>query len=196
MLQPFAKASDLLILAPALDEATATLALDLVSGVIRSAVGWDVDQQALTYTKYVSEDQDPHPLRYAEYRGSWYSSRSTKVVVVPALNLTAVTKLMVDDVQLTADQFHFTTAGVIRFDVHATDHVDVEYTAGYVRVPDRAPPIFRAVALEYAIKMATNPVGVRSYNLGGAAAVSETFADNGLRSLVEDDLRLDPYKIT
>lgn len=175
-LLPFAKPADLQILAPSIDDASAELLLDLVSGVIRSAIGWDVDEVAdRVYTQTI------RPCNYLE------------AVVLPALNLTGITSIVVDGVTLTAGQWDATPAGVVYLKgVLASESVVVTYTAGYPRSPrDDAPPALRAIALDYAMRWASNPSGVKQYSMGGT---SETF-ESDIRTLADSDERLDPFRV-
>lgn len=193
-LKPFAKVADLQILVPTMDDATATLTLDLVSGAIRAAVGWDVDQVVnAVYTKLIVGTS---PFDAEVYTNEGYPSITyfTGRVVLPVMNLTAVSEVKADGVVVPVAEYAFTTAGVVRLNSSPATSIEVTYTAGYVRSPiDEVPSVFRSVALEYAAKFAGNPAGVRSYQLGAAM---ETFADPGaMRSMVEGDARLDAYRV-
>jgi hypothetical protein len=175
-LQPFATSADLAKLMSDVETATADLALELISGAIRDSLGWDVDERAgRVYTTLV---RFRAPLRS---------------VVLPALNVTVLTSVVVDDVTLPVASYDGTESGVVYLNgVLAHKKAVVTYTAGYKRTPtDEAPPVLRAVCLDYAMKLAGNPGGVRSYSMGG---VSETFASDA-RDLADADCRLDHYRV-
>jgi hypothetical protein len=175
-LQLFAKPADLMALVPEVDEASATLTLTIVSGAIRSSIGWDVDK--VTNAVYAKT------LRPG--------SRATSVVL-PALNVTAVSALEVDGVAQSASAYRVTPAGVIYLDgVSATKTIEVTYTAGWQATPtDQRPSVFRQVALEYASSLAGNPSGMKSYAMGGT---SETFGDRA-QTMASADERLDAYRV-
>lgn len=175
-LVPFAKAADLQVLVPALPDSQAELLLDLVSGTIRNALGWDVDKATgLVYTQRVR-------------RGSWLEA-----IVLPALNVTAITSVVVDGTTLLPAQYDATPAGVVYLnDVVARKSATVTYTAGFQRAPaDLAPPVLRTVALDYASRVASNPGGVQAYSMGGT---SETFGADPAEVAATDN-RLDPYRV-
>lgn len=178
-LAPFAKAADLKVLAPALDDDTADLVLDLVSAGIRASVGWDVDKvTGVTYERVI-------PFKRRGTAAMWS-------VVLPAVNVTAVSQVVVDGVTLTDAQWDSTTAGIVYLQSPCREKVTVTYTAGYQRAPaDAVPAVFRTCALEYASRLAGNPGGVKSYTMGG---VSETFADDA-RTMADQDSRLDTYRV-
>lgn len=175
-LVPFAKASNLQTLAPAVSDDQAGLLLDLVSGTIRDALGWDVDKAVdATYT------QDVPPGNCLE------------AVVLPALNLTAVSSVVVDGASQVASAYRFTKGGILYLTgILAFTTVAVTYTAGYARTPeDTAPPVLRAVALDYAMRMVANPTMVRKYAIGGT---SEEFSDD-LYEIARADCRLDGLRV-
>lgn len=178
-LVPFAKPSDLKILAPAVTDEYAELVLDLVSGTIRNALGWNVDKEVdAVYTKVIPAGQT-----YLD------------CVVLPALNLTSIKSngVVVDGITLASTEYDATSAGVVYLKVLAWQTVSITYTAGYQRAPlDTAPPVLRSVALDYASRMLGNPSGVRSYAMGGTA---ETFGED-ISTLAADDERLDPFRVT
>lgn len=175
-LVPFAKPTDLLVLAPALPNDQATLLLDLVSATIRTSLGWDVDEATgIVYTQRV------RPGSYLE------------AIVLPALNVTAIDSVVVDGTALTPQQYDATPAGVVYLNgILARKSAVVTYTAGWKREPvDLAPPVLRTVALDYAARAASNPGGVQSYTMGGT---SETFGADPAE-IADNDSRLDPYRV-
>ena len=176
----FAKVADLQKLAPSLSDDDALLALELASSSIRASVQWDVDRAAdKVYTRVV-----PFSRR---------GSTGISSVILPALNVTAVAEVKVDDVVVSASGYEWTSSGIVFLESPATRKVEVKYTAGWARTPvDAAPPVFRAVALEAAARLAGNPEGVRQYTMG---QTSEQFAGD-LKDMLDEDPRLDPYRVT
>lgn len=173
-LVPFAKAEDLRTLVPSMSAETAALALDLVSGSIRSSIGWDVDRRSRTSTKII---------RPGGYATSF---------VLPALNVTAITSVTVDGTVLTTSQYAATESGIVYLQgVVAHKSIVVVYTAGWKRIPDEAPSVFRSLSLEYAARCAENLTGVKSYTIG---LVSENFGDVS-RAMADDDSRLDDFRV-
>jgi hypothetical protein len=110
--------------------------------------------------------------------------------VLPALNVTDVTSVVVDGTTLTADQWDATTSGIVYLRTWPSRIATITYSAGYVRQPeDKAPGVFREVCLDYATARVSNPEGLKAYTLGGT---SETFMEHP--PLVEDP-RLDSYRV-
>lgn len=178
-LVPFAQASDLTTLEPSVDDASAQVAVDLVSAAIRASIGWDVDRAVdVTYTRVV-------PRRDRAFSANIWS------IVLPTTHLTAVSAVTVDGVATT--DYDWITSGIVYLGSPASRSVGVTYTGGWVRSPaDQAPAVFRTVAVEYALRMANNPSGVRSYQLGNA---QETFDFNTLKAELDEDCRLDAYRV-
>jgi hypothetical protein len=175
-LVPFAKRGDVQALAPTLSDAAADLALELVSAGIRDSLHWDVDQVVgATYTQIVQRGTAP-----------------LVAVVLPALNVTAIASVEIDGVVQDVSTYDCTPGGVLYLhSVTVSEKVVVTYTAGYVRAPeDKAPGILRLVAIEYAIRLGTNPDGTVSYAMGGT---SETLGA-GAKALADEDSRLDVHR--
>lgn len=199
-LLPFAKVSDLQLLAPGTTDDQAELLLDLVSASIRETVHWHVDQvTGLTFTKSVRPLTD---FGWNPESGLLVGSRPLTFLTLPCLNLTVVTTLVVDGVTLVAAGVPISStvittdqaAGVIYFnDRPVNDTATVTYTAGYVRAPqDQVPAIFRTVALDYAARWSNNPSSVSSYTMG---STSESFATPDLVAALDADHRLDAYRV-
>lgn len=176
----FAKVADLQRLAPALSTEDAQLALEMASSSIRASVQWDVDRAAdKVYTRVIP---------FARRGTTGISS-----VILPAINVTAVSEVKVDDVVVPSTGYEWTTSGIVFLESPATRKVEVTYTAGWARTPvDAAPPVFRTIALEVAARVAGNPEGVREYTMG---QTSESFASE-LKDALDEDPRLDPYRVS
>lgn len=191
-LLPFATLAELRTLKPELTDDLARLALTLASGRIRAAVGWDVDQASGTYTRLYRPGYrtglDPaldHDLDHG--------SRSTTpaTITLPAMNVTGVASVTVDDAALTADQWDASTSGIVYLNgVRPYRKAVVAYTAGWVRYPeDTAPVVFKECCLEVASDIAGNIDRLRSYSIGGD---SESFMES---YPLDEDPRLGPYRV-
>ena len=139
MADPFASPEDLQILSPDTPIAAAALTLRLVSGSIRSALGWPVSQHTAQW--------------------SVMPERRQRRFLLPALNVTAAA-VMVGTEPLVADVGYSLDGplGIVTLASPTTERVMVDYTAGY----DPVPEVFEAVALELAMSQLSNPVRART----------------------------------
>ena len=192
-LLPFATVDDLQILAPAASDDAARLAVDVISGVIRgrSGVGWQVDRMlGATYTRLTTGARPSWHYRQA----AGLSTQGPYSVTLPAMNLTAIASVVVDDRTLGESEWDATASGIVYLSSPPSRSVSVTYDAGYPRAPvDEAPGEFRQVCLDMAAQWVDNPTGaLMSYTLGQAG---ERFDTAAATAAVAGDARLDPYRV-
>lgn len=190
VLIPFAKARDVQTLLP-VEDAVAELAVRTVSNGIRGSIGWDVDYQTgLTYERLYRGHAGRGDPVLSAVRFQNVTQRPS--VILPAMNITAITSIVVDGNTLTVDQYDATKSGIVYLGVAPARMVTVTYAAGFVRQPeDKAPPVLGEVCLEHAISFASNPENVKSYTLG--ENTGENFHE---RKSLDEDNRLDPWRVS
>jgi hypothetical protein len=146
----------------------AVLALEAATSALVSALGWDPDEAQRVLTVI----------------------GGARTVVVPALNVTALTVLL--DGNPPRTPVDWTESGIIRLGSGYREAV-ITYTAGWSTAG--MPGVFKAVVLEEAARWLDNPRGLRSRNWSiGAESEQETYAIGSIPSPV-DDTRLAPYQL-
>lgn len=151
----FATPSDLAsLLQKDVDTATATLALSVASGKIRDFAGWSISQEVGVVATLDGNGE----------RALWLPSLLVTAVASVVENGTAVTVV---------SGFDWTSYGrlsrINRCWTWKPRSVVVTFTHGYVTVPDGV----KGVCLALAGRLYDNPVGLRSWTVGGT---SQTYA--------------------
>ena len=172
----FAEAADLEdFLQNDVTTASAELALDIASGIIRAYVGWSISQETVVLvTQGVGSDD-----------ALW----------LPTKLLTVVTSVEVDGEPLTfGDHYRWTSSGRLRR-IGASwpsleRSIEVTYTHGYNPVPDD----IKGITLALAGRLYDNPEGLRSWSVDGLSeTIANSTSDAGLALTTVEKAALDSY---
>jgi hypothetical protein len=139
-----------------LDRATAELALQAASGVVREFCGWSISEETTTFVA---------------------DGSGTTLLRLPTMKLTDVAEIRVDDAVIDPDEYRWNTGGLIQRTLgwpRLFRCVQVDATHGYPVIPDAV----RAVVLSLAARYYTNPDGLRSKTVG---QISRTYVIETMR---------------